>query len=302
MLSLIYFYCLLFIRKYVCIYFFSGHLLAHPDTQAPNTRAENPGQTSIQACRTSPGQDKELLWDPPVLLVAGAAPEFLFWVLEPDPDLDPDPDPDPWLRFPFLFPPLLLLLLLRLLLLFFGLLLLLVLATGLGILLFWTWAPDPGPMVRFLGAPRGPGQGLHPSWVSLGSPWHVGYGSQVPSGVQVDRILGPMGHSNVQSPPGLSREQYPGIPGHIPGICSSLPGSCSIHRGTSVQVPSALIQENIFKYLNYILYVLQGWQIYIIQGCQNTALDIKKLLSVYFVKKKVFCSNIFYFEINFTII
>jgi len=64
-----------------------------------------------------------------------------------------------------------------------------------------------------------------------------------------------MGHSNVQSPPGLSREQYPGIPGHIPGICSSLPGSCSIHRGTSVQVPSALIQENIFKYLNiYALY------------------------------------------------
>jgi hypothetical protein len=39
-----------------CGYFLSGHRLAQPATQAPYTRVEKPGQTSMQACRTSPGQ------------------------------------------------------------------------------------------------------------------------------------------------------------------------------------------------------------------------------------------------------
>ena len=46
--------------------------------------------------------------------------------------------------------------------------------------------PAAASAVLFLKAPRGPGQGLHPSWVSLGSSWQVGYGSQVPSGVHED--------------------------------------------------------------------------------------------------------------------
>ena len=165
------FKCLLFIfRNLGWIYYFSGHLFAHPDTQAPNTRAEKPGHTSIHACRTSPGQVKELLWAPPLPLDAGEcpAPELVFL------------EPDPWLVFPFLVPPLLLRLLslalvLRLLLLLFWLFLLLVFAAGE--MLFFcppASAPDPEAMVRFLGAPRGPGQGLQPSWVSLGSPWQVG--------------------------------------------------------------------------------------------------------------------------------
>merc|ERR1719471_52190 len=36
-------------------HFLVGHLLAQPATQAPNTLAENPGQTAIQASSSSPG-------------------------------------------------------------------------------------------------------------------------------------------------------------------------------------------------------------------------------------------------------
>ena len=35
--------------------------MAQPATQAPNTRAENPGQTSMQAWSSSPGHWPELL-------------------------------------------------------------------------------------------------------------------------------------------------------------------------------------------------------------------------------------------------
>merc|ERR1719431_64482 len=105
--------------------------------------------------------------------------------------------------------------------------------------------------VRFLGPPSGPGQGLQPSCVSLGSPWQVGYGSQVPSSVQDDLISGPTGHWNSQTAPGQSREQYPGIPGHTPGTCSSTPGSCSMHRGMSVQVPSSWHSGTLFLPLEH---------------------------------------------------
>ena len=70
------------------------------------------------------------------------------------------------------------------------------------------------------------------------SPSQNGYGSQVPSGVQNDRMSGPNKQSNSQTPPGKSSEQYPGIPGQRPGTCDSFPGSCSMHRGMSVHVPS----------------------------------------------------------------
>merc|ERR1719305_1134674 len=36
-------------------HFLVGHLLAQPATQAPNTLAENPGHTAIQASSSSPG-------------------------------------------------------------------------------------------------------------------------------------------------------------------------------------------------------------------------------------------------------
>lgn len=36
-------------------HFLEGHLLAQPATQAPNTLAENPGHTAIQASSSSPG-------------------------------------------------------------------------------------------------------------------------------------------------------------------------------------------------------------------------------------------------------
>ena len=36
-------------------YFLEGHLLAHPETQAPKMRAENEGQTSIHISKSPPG-------------------------------------------------------------------------------------------------------------------------------------------------------------------------------------------------------------------------------------------------------
>lgn len=38
------------------LYFFAGHRLAHPDTHAPNMRAENEGQTSMHISNAPPGQ------------------------------------------------------------------------------------------------------------------------------------------------------------------------------------------------------------------------------------------------------
>lgn len=88
-------------------------------------------------------------------------------------------------------------------------------------------------------APSGPGQGLHPNWLSLTSPRQVGYGSHVPSMEQTESMAGPLEHGNAHFCPRYPSEQYPEIPGQNPGICSSFPGSCSMQRGTSVHVPSS---------------------------------------------------------------
>ena len=45
------------------------------------------------------------------------------------------------------------------------------------------------------------------SSANLMSPSQVGYGSQVPSLVQVERMSGPVRQSNSQRPPAYSREQ-----------------------------------------------------------------------------------------------
>ena len=55
--------------------------------------------------------------------------------------------------------------------------------------------------------PLGPGQGLQPSWVSLMSPWQVGKGCQVPSTVQTESMLGPVGQENLHSWPRNPEEQ-----------------------------------------------------------------------------------------------
>jgi len=51
--------------------------------------------------------------------------------------------------------------------------------------------------VLFLDPPLGPGQPSQPSLVSLRSPEHVGYGSQVPSTVHRESISGPLVQSNL---------------------------------------------------------------------------------------------------------
>jgi len=51
--------------------------------------------------------------------------------------------------------------------------------------------------VLFLDPPLGPGHPSHPSLVSLRSPEHVGYGSQVPSTVHRESISGPLVQSNL---------------------------------------------------------------------------------------------------------
>jgi len=51
--------------------------------------------------------------------------------------------------------------------------------------------------VLFLFPPTGPGHPSHPSLVSLRSPRHVGYGSQVPSTEHRESISGPVVQSNL---------------------------------------------------------------------------------------------------------
>jgi len=228
-------------------YFLLGHLLAHPATHAPNTLAEKPGHTSMQDWSSSPGQDPPprlfllpplppppLLLPPPFCLLGWAFGFALLGLPLCDRGvfLDgaaflPPPFffPPPFLFPPFLFPPEA------------------ALVPPVGAFLPPPppppLLPPPASAVLLRGPPNGPGHPSQPSRVSRISPSHLGYGSHVPSEVQDERMSGPVRQSNSHRPPGLSREQYPGIPGHRPGTCCSCPGSCSMHLGMSVHVPSS---------------------------------------------------------------